>query len=176
MGALSSARKTATRVTSRVCGQALDDGVEQGAEVGLGVEAAAEVDQGLAVVEALLVEETVDAALNAALEGIEGEPHHDDGDDRTVEAEVREAVVDHLRREADDAEVNTDERGSCQRIGDAALEDEVDVHQAVADDGPAEGEREDDQADGGALGHQAGDGDVQQQRNDVEEREGRECE
>ena len=29
VGAVSSARKTATRVTSRVCGQAIDDGVEQ---------------------------------------------------------------------------------------------------------------------------------------------------
>ena len=51
-----------------------------GAEIGLGVEAAAEVDQGLAVVEALLVEEAVDAGLDAALEGIEGEAGHDDGE------------------------------------------------------------------------------------------------
>ena len=54
--------------------QALDDGVEQGAEVGLGVEAAAEVDQGLAVVEALLVEDAVDAGLDLRLSGSKMRP------------------------------------------------------------------------------------------------------
>ena len=51
--------------------QALDDGVDESAEVGLGVEGAAEVDEGLAVVEAAAIEETVDARLNDALERIE---------------------------------------------------------------------------------------------------------
>ena len=50
--------------------------------------------------------------------------------------------MDELGGDGDDAEVDADQGGGGKRIGDAALEDEVDVHQAVADDGPAEGERE----------------------------------
>ena len=47
--------------------------------------------------------------------------------------------------ERDDAEVEADQGGGGERVGDAALEDEVHVHQAVADDGPAEGQRQEDQ-------------------------------
>ena len=67
--------------------EALDDGVDQGAEVGLGVEAAAEVDQGLAVVEALLIEDAVDAGLDHALERIEDEAGDDDGGQQAPDAE-----------------------------------------------------------------------------------------
>ena len=51
--------------------QPFDDRIEQRAQVGLGIEAAAEVDERLTVVETLLVEDAVDAPLNTALKRIE---------------------------------------------------------------------------------------------------------
>ena len=51
----------------------------------------------------------------------------------------------HLSGEGDSAEVEADEGGGGEGVGHAALEDEVDIHEAVADDGPAEGEREEDE-------------------------------
>ena len=62
--------------------QALDDGLDEGAEVGLGVEAAAELDEGFAVVETLLVEDAIDAGLDHALERIEEQAGDDDGERR----------------------------------------------------------------------------------------------
>ena len=106
MPSLSEARKTATRVTSSVCGQALHDGVEQGAEVGLRVEPAAEFDQRLAIVEALLVEDPIDAGLDHALERIEDEAGDDDGGDAGPRRRGwAEPGVDDLGGERDDAEV-----------------------------------------------------------------------
>ncbi len=67
-------------------GEAFDDGVDEGAEVGLGVEGAAEVDEGFAVVEALLVEDAVDAGLDGALEGLEDEAGGDDGGEQAPDA------------------------------------------------------------------------------------------
>ena len=75
----------------------------------------------------------------------------------------------------DDAEVEADEGGGGERVGDAALEDEIDVHQAVADDGPAEGEGEEDERKAGELSHQVRDGEVGEVGDDVEEGEGRDA-
>ena len=61
----------ATRATSSVRGRLFDDGVEQCLEIGFRTEAAAKLDEGLAVVVAVTVEGAVDPALNAALEWIE---------------------------------------------------------------------------------------------------------
>src|SRR5579884_3807417 len=68
--------------------QPLYDRVQQRRQVGLRVQAAAEVDQRLAVVEALLVECAVHPCLDAPLEGIEGEAEHQDRDNWPVEARV----------------------------------------------------------------------------------------
>ncbi len=90
-------------------GETFDDGVQQGAEVGLGVDAAAEFDEGLAVVEAFLIEDTVDAGLNGSFEWIEDDSCDDDGSQQSPDAEVGEAAVDDLTGEGDDAEVDTDQ-------------------------------------------------------------------
>ena len=76
--------------------QALDDGIEQGAQIGLGVEAAAEVDQRLAVVEALLVEDAIDACLDRALERIEERPVMMMAASRPQMPRLRKRGVDHL--------------------------------------------------------------------------------
>ena len=79
--------------------QPLDDGVEQRAQVGLRVEAAAKLDQGLAVVEALLIEDAVDPSLNRALQRIEDEAGDDDGCEQAPYAEGwGSRAVNDLRR------------------------------------------------------------------------------
>ena len=58
------ARKTATRVTSSVCGSRSTIESSKRAQIGLRVEAAAKLDQRLAVVEALLIEDAIHPRLN----------------------------------------------------------------------------------------------------------------
>ncbi len=136
--------------------EAFDDGVEQGSQVGLRVQSAAEFDQGLAVVEALLIEDAVYARLNGSLQRIEDEAGDDDcsEDVPTCAGPGQAGRDDHLCGYCDDAEVEPDERCRGERVGDAALEDEIDVHQAVADDRPTEGQRDEDQRKAGELSHQ----------------------
>ncbi len=73
---------------------------------------------------------------------------------------------------ADDAEVEANEGGRGERVGDAAFEDEIDVHQAVADDRPTEGEGYEDKRKTGELSDGVWGGDVREIRNDVEQGEG----
>ena len=152
--------------------ETFDDGVEQGAQVGLGVQAAAKLDQRLAVVEALLIEDAIDAGLDGAFEGFEQDSGDDDSSQQTPDTQAGEAGVEHLRGDGDDAEVEADQRGGRERVGDATFEDEIDVHQAVADDGPAEGEGKNDQREAGELGLEAGDVPVGQVGDGVKQREG----
>ena len=58
------------------------------------------------------------------------------------------------RDQRDDAEVAAQQQASGQRVGHAALEDQVGVHQPVADDGPTEGQRKKDQRQAGQVGEQ----------------------
>ncbi len=156
--------------------QAVNDGGEQGVEIGFGTEAAAELDESLAIVVALAVEGAIDPALNAALEGIEDGRRDEDGDDQGPLAHLAhglgQAGVDDLGDERDDAEVAAEQEAGGEGVGYAALEDQVRVHQAVAHDGPCEGERQKDEREPGQLGEQAGHGHVKEEGNGVEQREG----
>ncbi len=73
--------------------QPLDDGVEQCPQIGLRVQAAAELDQGLAVVEALLIEDAVDTGLNRPFERIEDEAGDDDRSQKSPRAQAGRLVV-----------------------------------------------------------------------------------
>ncbi len=152
--------------------QLLDDGVEQRLQIGFGAQAAAEFDQRPAVVVAMAVESAIDPALNAALERIEDGSRDQNGSDQAPLAHrLRHGVVNHDRNERDDAEVSADDKTRGQHVGHAALEDQVRVHQPVADDGPGEGERQKYQRKAGQIGEQLRRIQVQQIRNRVKERE-----
>ena len=142
-------------------------------EVGFGAEAAAELDQRSAVIVAMAVEGAVDPALNAAFEGIEDGRSGQNGDDqRPFAYGFRQALVDHQGDERNDAEIASQDEGGGQRVGHAAFEDQVGVHQPVADDGPTEGERQKDQRQAGQIGEQAGRVEVKEERDGVKQREG----
>src|SRR5712692_2696922 len=89
--------------------QAFHDGVEQSAQIGLRVQAAAELYEGLAVVEALLVEDAVYAGLNRSLERIEDQPRNDDRCKKAPYAQARQPCANQLRRQREDAEVESDQ-------------------------------------------------------------------
>ena len=126
--------------------QPVHDRIQQSVQIGLRAQAAAKGDQGLAVVIALAVKDPVDPVLNGSLERLEKLGGNNDGGDQAPRSGARQASVHHFRRESDRTEVKANQCSRCQGIGDAALENQVDVHQAVADDRPAKGKGQKDQA------------------------------
>src|SRR5271165_1145251 len=98
----------------------------------------------------MAVEYAVDPALEAALQGVEELRGDEDGDDQAPLADcVGQMGVDLLGDERHDGEIGADQRARRQSVGNAALEDEVGVHEPVADDGPTEGEGEKDEGEPG---------------------------
>ncbi len=151
--------------------QAIDDGVHQCPQVRLGTESAAKLDQRCTVVISFAIEDAVHPFLNGTLQRIEYLRRQDDGNDQAPGSEAGQVLVHHFAGYRDQAEVDTDHGGRRERVGDAAFEDQVHVHQPVANDGPAEGQRQDDQRNDGQLLHQDRNRDVGQVRNDVQQRE-----
>ena len=152
--------------------QPVHDGMEQSVQIGLRTQAAAEGDQGLAIVVALAVEDPVDPVLNGAFERFEKLRRDDDGGDQAPRACAGQAGMHHLSREGDRAKIKADQRSRRQGVGNAALEDQVNVHQAVADNGPAKGKRQKDQANATQLDQNAGNRNAGEKRDDVQHREG----
>jgi hypothetical protein len=81
--------------------------------------------------------------------------------------------MNHFGDERNDAEVSAEDESRGQRVGDAALEDQVGVHQPVADDGPGERERQKHQRKAGQIGQQLWRIQVEQIGDGVEKREGK---
>ena len=135
--------------------QLVDDGLEQGLEIGFGTEAAAELDEGFAVVVAMTIEGSIDPALNAALEGIEDGHGDEHGNTRAHSRTARGAVMCNQRDQGDGAEIAAEDKRRGERVRHAALEDQVRIHEAVTDDGPTEGEGQKDQRQAGKVGEQA---------------------
>ena len=106
-----SERKTATRATRQRPREPIDDGAEQRTQIGLRAQAATELDQRLAVVVALAVEDAVDALLNGALERVEELRGNDDRGDQSPGAEARQPFVNQLAGDGDQQEVEA-RRGS----------------------------------------------------------------
>ena len=69
---------------------------------------------------------------------------------------LRQSVVHHYRNQRNDAEVDAQHEAGGQRVGHAALEYQVGIHQPVADDGPTESERQKHQRQSRQLGQQPG--------------------
>ena len=152
--------------------QPVHDRAEQPVQIRLRAQAAAEGDQGLAVVVALMVEDPVDPVLNGAFERFEKLRRDNDGGDQAPCSRAGQAGVNQLGRDRDCSEIKADQCSRRQGVGDAALEDQVDVHQAVTNDGPAKGKRQKDQANSPQLGQNAGNRNAGEKRDDIQHREG----
>ena len=79
--------------------------------------------------------------------------------------------MDHLRGDGDSREVHADQGSGRERVGDAAFEDQIDVHEAVAHDRPAERKWDQDERQAGHFGERARNGKVRHVGDGVEERE-----
>ena len=152
--------------------QAVDDRAQHLVEIGLGIQVAAKLDQRLAVVVTFAVEELVQIVLHPVLERVEQQRGYGDGDHQADGSGAGEVLVEQHRAMPTAREIRRRDRARGDGVGHAALEDQVDVHQAVAEDGVAEGQRQKDQRQHRNLhphsGHRA-----EQVRDDVEERERR---
>jgi len=80
-------------------------------------------------------------------------------------------MVDQDGNQGNHAEVDAEEQSGGQRVGHTALENQVGVHQPVADDGPTEGQGEEDQRQPGEIGEQPGRVEIEEKRNGGKERE-----
>ena len=84
--------------------------------------------------------------MNGAFERFEKLGGDNDGGDQAPRSRAGQAGMYHLCREGDRTKIKPDQRSRRQGVGDPALEDQVDIHQAVADNGPAKGQRQKNQA------------------------------
>src|ERR1700688_578795 len=150
-------------------GNAVHDRAQHGVETHFIGEGAAEFNQGAPVVEPVAVEETIQARLNPFAKRLKQEGGNDDSD----HAACRSAGlrVEDLGNQGDEREVHGGNGGGGRGVGQTALEDDVDVHQAVANDGVAEAQGNEHQAEHGKL-HPGVLRRVQHKGDDVEEREG----
>ena len=152
--------------------QPFDDRLEQRANIGLRIQATAEFNQRFAVIVAMAVEDTIDPVLNPPLQRVKGDR---DNEDRKPQAPLanrcRQTCVHHLRGQGDHAEIGSQQQTGGQRVGHAPLEDQVGIHQPVANDGPAEGQGQEDDGKSGQTGEGFRKPQIEEKRHRVKERE-----
>ena len=167
-----SGKKMATLATSSVSDKRSTMDVSNLPKISLRAQASAERDQGLPIVVALVVENPVDPVLNGPFERFEELGGDDDGSDQSPGTRTGQPGVHQLRRDRYRTEVKPDQRRGRQGIGNPTLEDQVDIHQAVADDRPAKGQRQKDQANPTQLGQGARNGNASEKGDDIQHCEG----
>src|SRR5205085_11343553 len=127
--------------------QGLREAVHYGAEHGIKPhfvrQRAAKFDQRAAVIEAVAVEEAVQAGLNPFAEGLKQKCGDDNGDHASHRPGGRR--VEEISNQRHQREVDGGYRRSSGGVGQAALEDDVHVHQAVTNDGVGETKRNEHQ-------------------------------
>jgi hypothetical protein len=111
-------------------------------EIGLRTQLASELDQRAPVVVACAVEELVELFLNPFPYRIEQQRGDHDGHHQAVGSGTGNARVHQFRNRGDTGEVRAHDGRRRQRVGHAALEDQVHVHQPVAENGVAESQRQ----------------------------------
>ena len=157
---------------SQCARQALHDRCQQVGQIGLRAQASAELDQRLAIVVAMAVEHPIHPVLDASLQGLECGGHHHDGNPQSPLADrFGKPGMHHLADQRNHAEIAAQDKPRRQRIGHPALEDQVGVHQAITDDGPAECQRQEDDRKSGDTLERLRQAPVEDERHRVEQRE-----
>src|ERR1017187_2802078 len=129
--------------------EAINDRSEHVVEVGFGIQIAAKLDQRLTVVVAFLVKKLVEVVLNPVLEGVKEQCSDGNRDHQADRTGAGEVLVEEFRDHADGRKICRQNCASGNGVSHAALEDEVDVHQAVAEYGVAEREGQEHQRQNG---------------------------
>ena len=134
---------------------AVEHGTHQRFEAHFVRQRAAEFDQRAAIVEAVAVEEAVKPRLHPVAQRLEQKRSHYDRDHRARRAR-RQRGVERFADQRDGCEINRHHARRRKRISQAALENDVHVHQPVADDGVAEAQRNQRQRTNRQLSSTAG--------------------
>ena len=113
----------------------------QAIEVEVAVQLAREADQRAAIVVAIAIEGTVDRILQAVLHRLGQQHHHHRGEERDDPAMLVFTLDEVAARRAQDQHVDRDDGGDRRGVDQQTLEDDLDVHQAIADDRRRERER-----------------------------------
>src|SRR5229473_7031348 len=145
------------------------DRTQHGVETHFVRQRASEFDERAAVIKAIAVEKAVQARLDPLAERLEQKRGYDNGDHAAGGA-VR-GRMENQRDQRNQCEVNSGHASGCRCIGQAALEDNVHVHQAIADDRVAEAQRDQHQAQYRQL-HPRAQGRAQHQRKNIQNRNG----
>src|SRR6266404_918161 len=117
-------------------GDAVHDRAEHGIEAYFIRQGAPEFNQRAAIVEAVAVEKAVEAPLNSFAERLEQKGCDNNGDHAANRA--RRLRVEDIGNEGHERKINRGDGRRGRGVGQASLEDDIHVHQAVADDGIAE--------------------------------------
>ncbi len=131
---------------------ALHQAPPQPCRVEFTVEVAGEADQRPPVVVPVAVVRLVERRLDGVLDDGRQQHHHQRGQHGNHGVGLVGAPQQHLAGQLEDHGVDRRDRGDRHGVGDAPLDDDLDVHQAIADDGGGEGERDDAQREGQQLG------------------------
>ena len=126
---------------------ARDEPLGQPVEIEVGVEVAREPDERPAVVVAIAVERAVEPGLNGVLHRAGEQHHHRRGQQRDHPVRIAAAAAEAFGRDVQQHRVDAEDRRNGDRPHEHALEDHLDVHQAVADDGRREGQRHEAERD-----------------------------
>ena len=125
--------------------QPIEDGGEQRVQIRFRAELPAELDQGAAVVIDRAIKSLIDAILNPFAHRIKQKRGNDDSQDPSQRPGAGLPHVDQRGYSGYQREIHSRYRRCGQGINHAPLENQVNVHQAVAEDGVAERERQQSQ-------------------------------
>ena len=107
----------------------------------------------MAIVVTRAVKQAVNAVLDPFTERIGQDCRDYDCQHQTRGARTRQAAVDEHASEGHDGKIRTGNSNRSQCIGHATLEDQVHVHQFVAEDGVAERQRQEAERENGRVKH-----------------------
>ena len=133
---------------------ARDEPLAETIEIEVAVQIAREADERAAVVVLVAIERAVERILDGALHRAEQQHDHDRREHRDDHVVALRGVEKHDARQPQQRRVNREDGEDDGRVHEAALDDDLDVHQPVADERRRERQRHEAQRDDGELHRQ----------------------
>ena len=129
-------------IDSQRARQAIYHRRKQRVQIRFRAELASEFDQSAPIVVNRAVEKMVDSVLNPLAHRVEQQCRDHNCQDQSHRASVRLAAMDQGRNSGDQTEIQSHHGRGSQRVNHAALEDQVHIHQPIAEDRVTEGQRQ----------------------------------
>ncbi len=127
---------------------AIDEALAQPLQVEVGVQLAGKGDQGAPVVVAIAVVGAVEQRLDRVLDERRQQHHDQRGEHRHDRVRLAAGVGEHLAGQLEQHGVDGRDGGDRRGVDDRALDDHLDVHEAIADDRGGEGQRQEAERNG----------------------------